>query len=163
MDAAQAQSEIIHVAAQHAPDGAALRAARQSLHGGGLLAIVAGRGVAGQHDAVGREVGSDAPGVLALAGDHLAGILRRPADARRLAHLGAQFPGEILVGIVAGQGDEGLERGGADLAQGRVALALQFLVQALADDGPIAQVIGDGPDQLDASGTEFGDLRARRR
>ena len=117
MDAAQAESEIIHVAAQHAPDGAALGAARESLHGGGLLAIVAGRGVAGQHDAVGREIGSDAPGMLAFSGDHLAGILRRPADARGFAHFGAELAGEILVGIVAGLGDVGLERGGADLPQ----------------------------------------------
>ena len=158
MHAAQAESEIIHVAAQHAPDGAALGAAPERLHGGGLLAVIAGRGVAGQHDAVGREVGSQAPGVFAFAGDHLAGILRRPADLRGLAHLGAQFAGEIQVGIVARQRDEGLERGGADMPQGRVALALQFFVEALANDGPIAQVVGDGPDQLDALGAEIGNL-----
>ena len=54
--AAQAHAEIVHIAAQHAPDGAALRAARERLHGGGGLAVVAGGGVAGQHDAFEREI-----------------------------------------------------------------------------------------------------------
>ena len=91
-------------------------------------------------------------------GDHLAGILGRPADLRSLAHLGAQFAGEIEVGIVARLCDEGLECRGAEMPQGRVALALQFFVEPLANDGPIAQVIGDGPDQLDALRAEIGNL-----
>ena len=114
--------------------------------------------MAGQHDAFGREVGGDAPGVLAFAGDHLAGILRRPGDLRGLAYLGAEFAGEILVRIAAGLGDKWLERGGAGKPQGGVAFALQFLVQAFANDGPIAEVIGDGPDEFDAIGAEFGNL-----
>ena len=76
------------------------------------------------------------------------------------AHLGAEFLGEISVGIgiVAGR----RRRAGTPRRRcrrsGRVALALQFLVQALADHGPIAQVVGDAPDQLDDAGAEFGDL-----
>ncbi len=56
MDAAQAHSEIVDIAAQHAPDGAALRAAGKGLHGRGGFAVVGGGGVAGHHDAIGRKV-----------------------------------------------------------------------------------------------------------
>jgi len=66
--------------------------------------------------------------------------------------------GEVQVGIVARHSDKGLERGGAGLLQRRVRLALQFLVEALANNGPIAQVIGHRPNQFDSAGTEFGDL-----
>ena len=97
--------------------------------------------------------------MLALRGDHLSGSFGRPADAGGFAHFGAELAGEILVGIVAGRRDEGLEGGGAGFAQGRVGFALQLFVEALANDGPIAEVIGDGPDQLDAFGAEIGDLR----
>ena len=159
MHAAEAESEIVHVAAQHAPDGAALGAAPQGLHGRGLLAVVAGGGVARQHNAVGREIGGEAPGVLAFAGDHLAGILRRPADLGRLAHLGAQLAGEIQVRAEDQRRHKGLERGRADIPQGGVALAPQLFVEALTNDGPIAEVVGDGPDQLDAFSAELGNLR----
>ena len=100
---------------------------------------------------------------LPVARRDLSGILGRPADRRSLAHLGAQFLGEISVGLGAARiAREGLERFGAQFGERGVALALQFLVQALADDGPIAQVVGNRPDQLDEAGTEFGDLARGR-
>ena len=63
---AQAHAEVVHVAAQHAPDGAPLRAARQRLHRSCRLAVVGGRRVARHHDAVRREIRGQGPAVLAL-------------------------------------------------------------------------------------------------
>ena len=104
LHAPQAQAEIVHVAAQHAPDGAALRAAGQRLHRWRRsIAVVAGRGVARQHDAVGREVGGQAPGMLACSRRHQRRRLGRPADRRRLPHLGAECGREIAVGSASGR------------------------------------------------------------
>ena len=68
MDATQPQAKAIDIATEHAPNGAALRPSRQRLHGRDVLSIVAGRGVARHHDAIGRKIRGQRPGVLALAG-----------------------------------------------------------------------------------------------
>jgi hypothetical protein len=38
------------------------------------------------------------------------------------------------------------------------ALAVQLLINSAADDGPIAQIVRDGPDQLDGAGAEAGHI-----
>src|ERR1039458_3066299 len=141
--------------AQHAPDGAALCAARQRLDGGRGLSVVGRRGVPRHHDAFGREVGTQRPGVLAFLRRDLTRRLGRPEDAGRAPYFSAEFLGEIGVGFRARNPCKWLESRAARFSlgrgQGRVALALEFLVQPLADDGPIAEVVGYAPDEADVS------------
>ena len=162
VDAAQTHAETIDVAAQHAPQRAALRATGESRHGGGRPAVVAGRGVAGQHDAVERQIGSDVPGMLARTAITLPGVsgdqpsatpraLWRPVPWRNTGR-----------NRLPGRSDEGPGRRCADCRRGRCS-SLQFVVEALAHHRPIAQVLGDRPYQLDPPATEFGDLSGRGR
>ena len=162
VDAAEAQAEVIDVAPQHAPDGAALRAAGQGLHRRRRLAVVGGRRMARQHDAIRRKIGSQAPGVLSFSGGHLAGSFGRPSDARRLAQFGAQFLAKIDVGGGIRRAHARLEDFGAGMGQRGVAFAQQLVVEALADHGPIAQVVGDAPNEFHDAGTQLGNLAGRR-
>ena len=88
-----------------------------------------------------------------LAGSRrdLSGILGRPADRRGFPHLGAQFPGEVQVRLGVAGSRRQAECVGAQIGERRIALALQFVVQSPADHRPVAQVVGDGPDELDVT------------
>ena len=129
--------------------------------GAAVLPSSRGRRVARHHDAVRREIRGQGPAVLPFPGHDLAGILRRPADLRRLPHLGAQFFGEIAVGVGEVRARKGLERGRV-VCERRVPFALQVFVDALADHGPVAQVVRNSPDQADISAAQFGDLALGR-
>ena len=97
--AAQAQPEVIDIAAEYAPDGAALCAARQCLHRRGRFSVVRRRRVARHHDAIRREIRSQAPGIFPISRRHFAGIFGRPTHRRCFPHLRAQFPGEVGIGL----------------------------------------------------------------
>ena len=47
------------------------------------------------------------------------------------------------------------------MGQRGVALAQQLVVQAFADDGPIAQVVGDAPNESDDAAAKLGNLARR--
>ena len=133
MDAAQAEPEIIDIAAQHTPNGSALRAPRQGLHRRDVLAVIGRRGVACQHDAVESQIGGNVPGVFAGSRHDLPGIFGRPGYGLRFPQLGAQFLGEIGVRLRFSQIGRRMERFGAQMGERRIALTLQLLIQAPAD------------------------------
>ncbi len=117
--------------------------------------------MARHHNAIGRQIRGQAPGVFALAGHYFTGMLGRPADARRFAHFGAQILSEVGIGVGARSAGEGLEYIGLGIGQGRVGLTRQLFVQALADDCPIAQVVGDAPDEADIAAAQCGYFAGR--
>ena len=104
-------------------------------------------GMAGENDAVRAEVLGDFPGVLGMfeLDDQL--VVGRPPEppggAERLAEarmedIGRRFGGRI----------EGIEAAGG--GERRALLRVQRIVEALADNGPVAEVFGPAPDEADA-------------
>ena len=118
--------------------------------------------MARHHDAIRRKIGREAPGVLAGSRRDLSGIVGRPTYRRGFPHLGAQFLGEVQVRLGVAGGREKVESAGAQIGERSVALALQFLVQAAADHRPVAQVVGDRPDELYIAPTELRHLARGR-
>jgi hypothetical protein len=84
----------------------------------------------------------------------------RPAS---LAHLGAQLLGEVRVGggVLGGSGRQ--ERAGADFGQRPRCVADAVRRSSAAGSRPIAQVIGDAPDQLDVARAQSDTCRAAAR
>ena len=88
--AADANAEIIDVAAQHAPGRETGGARCEHGGGGGLAAIVAGRGMAGEGQRV-RSESVNVPGMFSFADQNAAGRFRRPADRLGIAQRKAEL------------------------------------------------------------------------
>ena len=146
--AAETDAEIVGVAAQHAPDGTAFGAMGELGGGGDGRAFVVERGLAGEGNRV--LALAQRPGELAGAGQNFRRIFGRPSGAGSVAEAAAEILDEVLVEGGGRGGCDGGEERGAGCGEGRSLFVLQFLVKALADDGPIAEVFGDGPDKIES-------------
>ncbi len=100
--------------------------------------------------------------MLALfEGDDRRGV-RRPADADRFPQALCKFRSERAFRLVV-RGNKGRERIRANTGERRIPARFQAVINAFADHCPIAEILGDTPDQFDRLVRERRDLGSRPR
>src|SRR5580704_10688992 len=141
LQAAHARPVVVDLAAQNAPELLSVRAAREFLRGGEGVAVAGSV----TRDGNGR-VCADVPSIRTAFGCDQRRKIETPADGGNVAQI-ARDP--VGAGSLCGKGVEITGFGSA-----RTGSFLHAVLQALADDGPIAEILGRAPDETQSSRTD---------